>query len=44
MRRAESNSKKAIADLRARSKVALAAGDGPRKIHAAYSAANKNPA
>jgi hypothetical protein len=29
--------KKTIADLRARSKVALAAGDGPRKIHAAYS-------
>jgi hypothetical protein len=27
--------KKTIADLRAKSKVALAAGDGPRKIHAA---------
>jgi hypothetical protein len=29
--------KKAIADLRARSKVALAAGAGLRKIHAAQS-------
>jgi hypothetical protein len=29
--------KKAIADLRARSKVTLAAGDGLRKIHAAQS-------
>jgi len=36
--------KKAIADLRARSKVALAAGDGLRKIHAAQSGGKQNPA
>ena len=36
--------KKAIADLRARSKVALAAGGGLRKIHAAQSGGKQNPA
>jgi hypothetical protein len=36
--------KKAIADLRERSKVTLAAGDGLRKIHAARSSGKQNPA
>jgi hypothetical protein len=36
--------KKAIADLRATSKVALAAGGGPRKIHTAQSGGKQNPA